>query len=121
MKQNAKLLENVIKEFNLDAKVVGINPGPIVTLYELEPAPGIKTSRLISLADDIARSMSAQSARISNVSGKNAVGVELPNQERETIFLREIFGSKDFDSNNSRLPLVFGKDISGKTVIQDLT
>ena len=120
LKQNAKLLENVIKEFNLDAKVVGINPGPIVTLYELEPAPGIKTSRLISLADDIARSMSAQSARISNVSGKNAVGVELPNQERETIFLREIFGSKDFDSNNSRLPLVFGKDISGKTVIQDL-
>jgi len=113
-------LENVIKEFNIDAKVIGINPGPIVTLYELEPAPGIQTRRIISLADDIARSMSAQSARISNVSGKNAVGVELPNQERETIYLREIFGSKDFDLNNSKLPLVFGKDISGKTVIRDL-
>ena len=120
LRQNAKLLENVIKEFNIDAKVIGINPGPIVTLYELEPAPGIQTRRIISLTDDIARSMSAQSARISNVSGKNAVGVELPNQERETIYLREIFGSKDFDLNNSKLPLVFGKDISGKTVIRDL-
>ena len=121
LEQNAKLLENVIKEFNIEAKVVGINPGPVVTLYELEPAPGIQTKRIINLADDIARSMSAESARISNVRSKNAVGVELPNQEREAINLKEIFSLKDFDTSNARLPLVFGKDISGKTVIQDLS
>jgi len=121
LQQNAKLLENVIKEFNIEAKVIGINPGPIVTLYELEPAPGVQTKRIIHLADDIARSMSAESARISNVRGKNAVGVELPNQERETVNLKEIFGLKDFDTSNAKLPLVFGKDISGKNVIQDLS
>ena len=121
LKQNARLLENVIKEFSIDAKVVGINPGPVVTLYELEPAPGTQTRRIIGLSGDIARSMSAESARISNISKKNAVGIELPNQERETVYLREIFGSKDFDINNSKLPLVLGKDIAGKTVIQDLS
>jgi len=120
LKQNAKLLENVLKQFNIDAKIIGIHPGPVVTLYELEPAPGVKTSRIIGLTDDIARSMSAGSARISNVSGKNAVGIELPNQERETVYLKEIFGSKDFDSTSSKLPLVFGKNIAGNTVIQDL-
>ena len=120
LKQNARLLENVLKEFNVDARVIGINPGPVVTLYELEPAPGTQTRRIIGLTNDIARSMSSQSARISNVSGKNAVGIELPNQERETVFLKEIFGSKDFDVNNSKLPLVFGKDISGKNIIHDL-
>jgi len=120
LQQNAKLLENVFKEFKIDAKVVGINPGPVVTLYELEPAPGTQTKRIINLAGDIARSMSAESARISNVRNKNAVGVELPNQEREAVNLKEIFGLKDFDITNSSLPLVFGKDISGKIVIQDL-
>ena len=120
LEQNAKLLENVIKEFKLDAKVIGIYPGPIVTLYELEPAPGIQTKKIINLSDDIARSMSAESARISNVKNKNAVGVELPNQEREVVNLKEIFGNKDFDTSNAKLPLVFGKDISGKNVIQDL-
>ena len=121
LQQNARLLENVIKEYKFDAKVIGIHPGPIVTLYELEPAPGIQTKKIINLTDDIARSMSAESARISNVRNKNAVGVELPNQEREAVNLKEIFGLKDFDSTNSTLPLVFGKDISGKTVIQDLS
>ena len=121
LQQNAKLLENVIKEYKFDAKVIGIHPGPIVTLYELEPAPGIQTKKIINLTDDIARSMSAESARISNVRNKNAVGVELPNQERETVNLKEIFGLKDFDATNSTLPLVFGKDISGKPVIQDLS
>ena len=121
LEQNAKLLENVIKEFKFDAKVIGINPGPIVTLYELEPAPGVQTKKIINLAGDIARSMSAESARISNVRNKNAVGVELPNQEREIVNLKEIFGLKDFDTTNAVLPLVFGKDISGKTVIQDLS
>ena len=120
LEQNARLLENVIKEFKLDAKVVGINPGPVVTLYELEPAPGVQTKRIINLADDIARRMSAESARISNVPNKNAVGVELPNQEREIVNLKEIFGVKDFDTTTIKLPLVFGKDISGKNVIQDL-
>jgi len=121
LQQNAKLLENVIKEYKFDAKVVGIHPGPIVTLYELEPAPGVQTKKIINLTDDIARSMSAESARISNVRNKNAVGVELPNQERETVNLKEIFGLKDFDTTNSILPLVFGKDISGKPIIQDLS
>ena len=121
LEQNAKLLENVIKEFNIEAKVVGINPGPVVTLYELEPAPGTQTKRIINLSDDIARSMSAESARISNVRNKNAVGVELPNQERESVNLKEIFGLKDFDTSNAKLPLVFGKDISGKNVVQDLS
>ena len=121
LQQNAKLLENVIKEFNIEAKVVGIIPGPIVTLYELEPAPGVQIKKIINLANDIARSMSAESARISNVRSKNAVGVELPNQEREVVNLKEIFGIKDFDTCNAKLPLVFGKDISGKNVIQDLS
>tara|TARA_Y100000590_G_scaffold408615_1_gene499859 strand:+ start:697 stop:2997 length:2301 start_codon:yes stop_codon:yes gene_type:complete len=121
LQQNAKLLENTIKEFNIEAKVIGIHPGPVVTLYELEPAPGVQTKRIINLADDIARSMSAESCRISNVKGKNAVGVELPNQERESVNLKEIFGLKDFDISNSKLPLVFGKDIGGKTIIQDLS
>jgi len=120
LQQNAKLLENVFKEFKIDAKVVGINSGPVVTLYELEPAPGTQTKRIINLAGDIARSMSAESARISNIRNKNAVGVELPNQEREAVNLKEIFGLKDFDITNPSLPLVFGKDISGKIVIQDL-
>ena len=106
LEQNARLLENVIKEFKLDAKVVGINPGPVVTLYELEPAPGVQTKRIINLADDIARRMSAESARISNVPNKNAVGVELPNQEREIVNLKEIFGVKDFDTTTIKLPLV---------------
>ena len=120
LQQNAKLLETVIKDYKIDAKVVGINPGPVVTLYELEPAPGTQTKRIISLTGDIARSMSAESARISNVRNKNAVGIELPNQEREFVNLKEIFGLKDFDTSNALLPLVFGKDISGKNVIQDL-
>ncbi len=115
------MLESVIKDYKIDAKVIGINPGPIVTLYELEPAPGTQTKKIINLTNDIARSMSAESARISNVRNKNAVGVELPNQERETINLKEIFGLKDFDTSNAKLPLVFGKDISGKNVIQDLS
>ena len=120
LQQNAKLLETVIKDYKIDAKVIGINPGPVVTLYELEPAPGTQTKRIINLTGDIARSMSAESARISNVRNKNAVGVELPNQEREVVNLKEIFGLKDFDTSNALLPLVFGKDISGKNVIQDL-
>ena len=121
LQQNAKLLENVIKDYKIDAKVIGINPGPIVTLYELEPAPGTQTKKIINLTNDIARSMSSGSARISNVRNKNAVGIELPNQEREFINLKEIFSLKDFDTSNAKLPLVFGKDISGKNVIQDLS
>ena len=121
LQQNAKLLENVIKEFKFDAKVIGINPGPVVTLYELEPAPGVQTRKIISLSSDIARSMSAESARISNVRNKNAVGVELPNEEREVVNLKEIFGLKDFDTSNSLIQIVLGKDISGKSVIQDLS
>ena len=121
LQQNAKLLENVIKEFKFDAKVIGINPGPVVTLYELEPAPGVQTRKIISLSSDIARSMSAESARISNVRNKNAVGVELPNEEREVVNLKEIFGLIAFDTSNALIPIVLGKDISGKSVIQDLS
>jgi len=98
-----------------------ISPGPVITLYEMEPAPGTKTSRVIGLADDIARSMSATSVRVSVVPGRNAIGLELPNINRETVCLKEIIASEAFEKNKSKLPLALGKDIAGNIVITDLT
>jgi S-DNA-T family DNA segregation ATPase FtsK/SpoIIIE len=97
-----------------------VRPGPVVTLYELEPAPGIKSSRVIGLADDIARSMSAISARVAVVQGRNAIGIELPNQRRETVFLRELLGSEDFEKTKHRLAIALGKTIGGEPIIVDL-
>ena len=118
--QNAKLLESVLQDFGVQGNIVEIRPGPVVTLYELEPAAGTKSSRVIGLADDIARSMSAVSARIAVIPGRNAIGIELPNITREMVFLREMIESEAFESADAKLPLAMGKDIGGGAVIVDL-
>ena len=118
--QNARLLESVLKDFGVNGEITHIRPGPVVTLYELEPAAGTKTSRVIGLADDIARSMSAVSARIAVIPGKNAIGIELPNSHRETVYLREMIEDESFAATETKLPLALGKDISGGGVIVDL-
>ncbi|MCC0055460.1 MAG: DNA translocase FtsK 4TM domain-containing protein [Rhodobiaceae bacterium] len=118
--QNARLLESVLEDFGVRGEIINVRPGPVVTLYELEPAPGTKSSRVIGLADDIARSMSAISARVAVVPGRNAIGIELPNANRDTVYLRELLASVDFEKNKSRLPLCLGKTIGGEPVIADL-
>ncbi len=120
LEQNARLLEGVLDDFGVKGEIINVRPGPVVTLYELEPAPGIKSSRVIGLADDIARSMSAISARVAVVQGRNAIGVELPNQIRETVFLRELLASEDFERSKHRLAIALGKTIGGEPVIVDL-
>ncbi|HEX9168890.1 MAG TPA: DNA translocase FtsK, partial [Roseiarcus sp.] len=120
LEQNARLLEGVLDDFGVKGEIVNVRPGPVVALYELEPAPGIKSSRVIGLADDIARSMSAVSARVAVVQGRNAIGVELPNQRRETVYLRELLASEDFGNSKHRLAIALGKTIGGEPVIVDL-
>jgi len=120
LEQNARLLEGVLDDFGVKGEIVNVRPGPVVALYELEPAPGIKSSRVIGLADDIARSMSAVSARVAVVQGRNAIGVELPNQRRETVYLRELLASEDFQNTKHRLAIALGKTIGGEPVIVDL-
>jgi S-DNA-T family DNA segregation ATPase FtsK/SpoIIIE len=120
LEQNARLLEGVLDDFGVRGEIVNVRPGPVVTLYELEPAPGIKSSRVIGLADDIARSMSAIAARVAVVPGRNAIGIELPNARRQTVYLRELLASRDYESARSRLALVLGKTIGGEPVIADL-
>ncbi len=120
LEQNARMLEGVLEDFGVKGEIIHVRPGPVVTLYELEPAPGIKSSRVIGLADDIARSMSAIAARVAVVPGRNAIGIELPNQKRETVYLRELIGSRDFDSSKAKLGLTLGKTIGGEPVIADL-
>jgi S-DNA-T family DNA segregation ATPase FtsK/SpoIIIE len=110
----------VLSDFGVRGEIINARPGPVVTLYELEPAPGIKSSRVISLADDIARSMSALSARVAVVSGRNAIGIELPNPTREKVFLRELLSSRDYSDTAARLPLCLGKSIGGEAVLVDL-
>jgi len=120
LEQNARLLEGVLEDFGVNGDIVKVRPGPVVTLYELEPAAGTKTSRVIGLADDIARSMSALSVRIATVPGRNVIGIELPNSKRETVFLRELLDSEAFERAPSRLTLVLGKDIGGQPIMVDL-
>ena len=120
LEQNARLLEGVLEDFGVKGEIIHVRPGPVVTLYELEPAPGIKSSRVIGLADDIARSMSAIAARVAVVPGRNAIGIELPNQTRETVFLRELVGSRDFENSKAKLAMALGKTIGGEPVIADL-
>ncbi|MEQ8196229.1 MAG: DNA translocase FtsK 4TM domain-containing protein [Rhodospirillales bacterium] len=120
LQQNAIMLSNVLEEFGVRGEIIKVRPGPVVTLYELEPAPGTKTSRVIGLADDIARSMSAVSVRVAVVPGRNAIGIELPNNEREMVYLREILASEAMDKVSGKLNLAVGKDIGGKPVIVDL-
>ena len=120
LEANARLLEGVLEDFGVRGEITKVHPGPVVTLYELEPAPGIKSSRVIGLADDIARSMSAVSARVAVVPGRNAIGIELPNQRRETVFLRELLGSEAFENTTQGLCLALGKNIGGDPVFADL-
>jgi S-DNA-T family DNA segregation ATPase FtsK/SpoIIIE len=120
LEQNARVLESVLEDFGVKGEILHVRPGPVVTLYELEPAPGIKSSRVIGLADDIARSMSAISARVAVVPGRNAIGIELPNARRETVYLRELMASRDFATTKQRLALSLGKTINGEPVIADL-
>ncbi len=120
LQENATALEGVLGDFGVRGEIINARPGPVVTLYELEPAPGIKSSRVISLADDIARSMSALSARVAVVSGRNAIGIELPNPTREKVYLRELLASRDYAESAARLPLCLGKAIGGEAVLVDL-
>jgi len=118
---NAQTLESVLGDFGVRGEIINARPGPVVTLYELEPAPGIKSSRVIGLADDIARSMSALSARVAVVAGRNAIGIELPNPTREKVYLRELLTGKDYNETAAKLPLCLGKTIGGESVIVDLS
>jgi len=120
IEENARALESVLGDFGVRGQIIKAHPGPVVTLYELEPAPGIKSSRVIGLADDIARSMSKVSARVAVVAGRNAIGIELPNPKREKVLLRELLSSSDYTDTQARLPLCLGKTIGGDPVIVDL-
>jgi len=120
LQQNARLLEGVLEDFGVKGEIINVRPGPVVALYELEPAPGIKSARIIGLADDIARSMSAVSARVAVVQGRNAIGIELPNQRREMVFLRELLASQDFEKTKHKLAIALGKTIGGEPIIVDL-
>ncbi|MEE3626179.1 DNA translocase FtsK [Nitrospirillum sp. BR 11752] len=120
LRQNAQLLEGVLDDFGVKGEIGKVHPGPVVTLYELEPAPGTKSSRVIGLADDIARSMSAVSVRVAVVPGRNVIGIELPNAKRETVYLRELLEAETYDRSQHKLALVLGKDIGGQPVIADL-
>ncbi len=120
LEENAENLQNVLNDFNVKGDIVSIHPGPVVTLYELEPAPGTKSSRVIGLSDDIARSMSAVSVRAAVVPGRNVIGIELPNKIRETVYLRDLLQSRDYAKSSAHLPLILGNDIGGHAVIADL-
>jgi S-DNA-T family DNA segregation ATPase FtsK/SpoIIIE len=120
LEENARMLENVLDDYGVKGEIVSVRPGPVVTMYELEPAPGLKASRVIGLADDIARSMSALSARVSTVPGRSVIGIELPNAHREKVVLREILAARDFGDSQMRLPLALGKDIGGEPIIANL-
>ncbi|WP_414900719.1 DNA translocase FtsK 4TM domain-containing protein [Sphingomonas flavalba] len=120
LERNARLLESVLEDFHVKGQIVEVRPGPVVTMYELEPAAGIKASRVIQLADDIARNMSALSARVATIPGRSVIGIELPNQKRESVVLHELISSPVFEDQSGALPLVLGKNIAGDPVIADL-
>ncbi|WP_417250245.1 DNA translocase FtsK [Celeribacter sp.] len=120
LEENARMLESVLDDYGVKGEIVSVRPGPVVTMYELEPAPGLKASRVIGLADDIARSMSALSARVSTVPGRSVIGIELPNEHREMVSFRELLSTRDFGDGNHRLPLALGKDIGGDPVVTNL-
>jgi len=120
LEENARMLENVLDDYGVKGEIASVSPGPVVTMYELEPAPGLKASRVIGLADDIARSMSALAARVSTVPGRSVIGIELPNAHREKVLLREILSARDFGDSTMRLPLALGKNIAGEPVVANL-
>jgi S-DNA-T family DNA segregation ATPase FtsK/SpoIIIE len=120
LERNARLLESVLDDFHVKGRIVEIRPGPVVTMYELEPAAGIKASRVIQLADDIARNMSALSARVATIPGRTVIGIELPNAHRESVVLSELVGSQGYEDQVAQLPIILGKNIAGDPVIADL-
>ena len=120
LEANARMLESVLDDYGVKGEIVSVRPGPVVTMYELEPAPGLKASRVIGLSDDIARSMSALSARVSTVPGRSVIGIELPNEHREMCALREILSAREFGDASMRLPLALGKDIGGEPIVANL-
>ncbi len=120
LEKNAKLLESVLADFGVYGQITKVSPGPVVTLYELEPSPGTRSSRIISLADDIARNMSATSVRVAVVQGRNVIGIELPNKSREIVYLRELLCSDAYTNHKGSIPLVMGKDIAGAPIITDM-
>jgi len=120
LEENARMLEAVLTDFGIKGRITAVRPGPVVTLYEFEPAAGVKSSRVISLADDVARSMSAVSARVAVISGRNVIGIELPNHIRETVYLREMFASSEYEKARAPLTLALGKTIGGEPVMADL-
>ncbi len=109
LEANARLLETVLSDYGVQGSIVEIRPGPVVTLYELEPAPGIRSARVIGLADDVARSLSVTAVRIATVSGRNVIGIEVPNAKRETVFLSEILATDELEKHSGRLALALGK------------
>lgn len=120
LRQNAQLLMSVLNQFKVQGEIINVRPGPVVTLYELEPEAGIKSSRVIGLADDIARSMAAVSCRVAVVKGRNAIGIELPNVRRESVYLRSLLASREFESPSWQLPIALGETIGGEPTITDL-
>jgi S-DNA-T family DNA segregation ATPase FtsK/SpoIIIE len=121
LQANARLLEAVLNDYGVQGRIAEIRPGPVVTLYELEPAPGIRSARVIGLADDVARSLSVMAVRIATVPGRNVIGIEVPNAKRETVYLSELLGSDEYTRNQGRLVIALGKEISGTPVLADLT
>jgi len=120
LEQNADMLKEVLSDFKIDGEIINVAPGPIVTMYELQPAPGIKASKIIALSDDIARNMSAMSARVAIIPGKNVVGIEIPNKYKESVYLSELFSHSNFASSNKNLLLALGKDINGNAIFTNL-
>ncbi len=120
LERNARLLETVLDDFNVKGEITAVRTGPVVTMYELEPAPGIKASRVIGLADDIARNMSAISARVSSIPGRTVMGIELPNTDRQMVSFKELVACEQFAASKALLPIILGKDISGEPIVADL-
>jgi S-DNA-T family DNA segregation ATPase FtsK/SpoIIIE len=120
LEANARLLETVLEDFKVQGEIVAVRPGPVVTMYELEPAPGVRAQRVVQLADDIARNMSALSARVSTVPGRTVIGIELPNHVRESVVLQEMLSSSAFVDQKAQLPIILGKNIAGDPVVADL-
>lgn len=120
LQENARSLECVLDDYGVKGTIDSVRPGPVVTLYELAPAPGLKASRVVGLSDDIARSMSALSARISTVPGRSVIGIELPNAKRESVYLKELVASEEFHSSRLSLPIALGKNIGGESIVADL-
>jgi S-DNA-T family DNA segregation ATPase FtsK/SpoIIIE len=119
--ENSMLIEKKLQDFDVEGKITQVHPGPIVTMFEFEPAPGVKINRVVSLSDDLALALKAQSVRVSPIAGKATIGIEVPNSQRETVFLREILSAENFKKSNSKLTLGLGKDIFGRSVIADLS